>query len=238
MTKRYDAFAYIDGGILNNVDGATAWGESVTGLADRVFSKEFQHFKIRDPFSGKAIPVTMTFLYARALPAHFNGPGRHIPFVGSQYASLTGAIKNTLKPVIDADDLDIKEQLYDLRLNYFQSLSEDTYVRGTQTTSQNIWSDLSEENNMHTLLEVKRKIETLVSSLAYNFSEATERARFTSDAQRLLAPDAGIKYREANVVFNMNAWEEERSILHCYLDMTFRTISKRAIIEIDINKRV
>jgi hypothetical protein len=238
LTKRYDAFGFIDGGILNTTTDAIAWGETMTGLSDRVFSKEFQHFKIRDPFSGKAIPVTMTYLFARVLPAHFAGPGNHIPFVGEAYASLTGAIKNTLKPVVDADDMDVKEELYNLRLNYFQALAENTFVRGTQTTSQNIWSDLSEENNMHVLLEMKRRIEQMVSGLAYNFADAEERARFTEDANRVFEGFAGTKVREATIAFDMNAWEEERSIIHCYMGVTFRTMAKRAVVEIDINKRV
>jgi len=44
--------------------------------------------------------------------------------------------------------------------------------------------------------------------------------------------------RDADVSFAMNKWEEERSILHCYLWVIFKTINKRQIIEIDINKRV
>ena len=35
----------------------------------------------------------------------------------------------------------------------------------------------------------------------------------------------------------MNAWEAERSIMHCYVAIQFRTLNKRTIIEIDVNKR-
>ena len=35
----------------------------------------------------------------------------------------------------------------------------------------------------------------------------------------------------------MSEWEAERSIMHAYLSVVFRGIFKRAIIEIDINKR-
>lgn len=238
LTKRYDAYGFIDAGILNTTTDALAWGEAMSGLSDRIFSKEFQHFKIRDPFSGKAIPVTMTYMFARAIPAHFIGAGNQTPFVGENFATLNGAIKNTIKPVVDADDLDVKEKLYNLRLNYFQALAENTFVRGTQTTSQNIWSDLSEENNMHVLLEMKRKLEAMVAGLSYNFAEAEDRQRFTEDANRLFDGYAGVKVRTATVNFDMNKWEEERSIIHCYMAVTFRTMAKRAIIEIDINKRV
>jgi hypothetical protein len=238
MVKRYDAYCFIDGGILNTVTDAIAWGESMEGLGDRIFSKEFQHYKIRDPFTGKIIPVTITFFYALRLATHFRTNGNQVPFVGEDFATLTGAIKNSLKPVVDADDSETKEALYKLRLNYFQALSENTFVRGTQSTSQNIWSDLSEEHNMHVLLEMKRKLENMIAGLSYNFAEADDRSRFSEDANRMFEGYAGNKVRSASVSFSMNAWEEERSILHCYLGVIFRTISKRSVVEIDINKRV
>lgn len=239
INKRYDAYGYIDAGIINTLTDAIKWGESMLGLGNRIFSKEFQHFKIRDPFSGKNIPVTVTFFFARMLPNHFKNYGPHIPFVGETYATLTGAINGSLKPVVDADDLEMKEKLYNLRLNYFQSLSENTFVRGTQTTSQNKWSDLSEENNMRVLLEMKRKLEDMCASLIYDFAEAEDRKRFTEDANRLFANGyVGIKVRSAEVKFEMSPFEEERNILHCYLAVVFRTMAKRVIVEIDINRRV
>jgi hypothetical protein len=238
LIKRYDAYGFVDAGILNSITDALAWGQSIKGLGDRVFSKDFQHYKTRDPFTGKIIPVTVTYRYASELPFHFLNVGNHIPFVGEQYTTLTGHIKNSLSPMIDADDSENKEKLYLLRLNYFQSVAENLFVRGTQSTAQNIWSDLSEENNMHVLLEIKRIIETMVGGLAYNFAEKAERIRFKETAQRLINPFVGTKIREGTVDFQMSPWEEERSILHCYLGVTFRTLGKRGIIEIDINKRV
>lgn len=238
MIRRYDAAGYIDGGILNTLTDAIAWGEAMLGLGDRIFSKEFQHYKVRDPFTGKNMPVTVTYLYASAIPFHYKNFGNQTPFVGEQYARLAGAIKNTLRPVVDADDLDVKEELYGLRLNYFQALAENTYVRGTQGTSQLTWSDLSEENNMHVLLEMKRRLEGMVAGLSYNFAEPEDRKRFTEDADRLFAEYRGTKVREAAVEFSMSPWEEERSILHCNLAVVFRTMAKRAIIEIDVNRRV
>lgn len=237
ITKRYDAFGIIDGGILNSLTDAIEWGTNMYDLGDRVLSKEFQHYKVRDPFTGKIMPVTITYLYANKLPAHFSTNGNQRPFVGEAFAKLTGAIKNSLAPVVDADDDAIKEQLYNLRLNYFQAIAENTYVRGTGGTSQTIWSDLSEENNMHVLLEMKRLLENMVSRNLYDFAEQEDRNRFTEDADRLFEPFRGVKCREAEIEFSMTPWEETRSILHCNLAVVFRTVAKRGIIEIDVNPR-
>lgn len=238
MLKRYDAFGYVDGGILNTPTEAIEWAESMANLGDKVFSKECMSYDIKDPFSGKVITMTATYFLAMSLPTHFKVNGKQTPFTGETFAKVTGHVKGSVRPIIDADDFDIKERLYNLRVNYFECVAEDTFVRGTQGTSQNVWSDLSEENNMHNLLEMKRKIEAIVASKTYNFAEAEDRKKFTEQAERLLSDYIGPKVRSATVSFAMNKFEEERSILHCYLEVTFRTMSKRGIIEIDINKRV
>jgi hypothetical protein len=78
----------------------------------------------------------------------------------------------------------------------------------------------------------------MVGGLSYNFANKAERIRFTETAQRLINPFVGTKIAEGVVEFQMSPWEEERSILHCYLGVKYRTLGKRGIIEIDINKRV
>lgn len=237
LTKRYDAEGYIDAGILNTKTDALAWGESMSAIGDRIFSKQFQNYKIHDPFTGKAIQVTVTYYLARMLANHIKNVGNQNPFTGKDFAQLTGYIKGSLQPVVDADDLDFKEQLYNYRMNYFETIAENTHVRGTQTTSQNIWSDLSEEHNMLVLLEMKRALENMVSTTTYKFAEVADRKRYEADAKELLTPFIGTKVRSATVQFGMSKWEETRSILHSYLAVVFNTISKRNIVEIDINPR-
>lgn len=235
--SRYDAFVHLDGGLLNNISEALEWGQTMSYEAeDRVISKNFQHFKIKDPFTGKKIPVTITYMLAATLPKHIMVNGDHIPLVGEKYAKLTGIVKNSLCPFIDADELEIKEQLYDLRLNYFECLQENTFVRGTQQTSQEIDTDLSEEHNVYVMLDMKRIVENKVSSNLYDFAEPEDRVRFKQDCDDALVTFKH-KVREFNVEFGMDEYEESRGILHCYLAVVFKSIAKRGIVEIDINRR-
>mgnify|MGYP001168685913 CR=1 FL=1 len=238
IIKRGDIFGYIDAGIINTIDNAIEWGEEMKIYADRLFSKQFQHYYIKDPFSGKNIPMTVTHFLASKLPEHFRTVGNHVPFAGQTNATLTGIIKDSLKPVLDADDEETKEKLYELGLNYFECVAENTYVRGVQNTSQKEISDLSEESNMHVTLEFKRILEDLILANTFNFADGNERAEFTEAAQRILNPYIGVKCRSASVQFAMSPYEEERNILHCYLSIIFKSIVKSAFIEIDINKRV
>lgn len=236
--KRYDARCVLDCGILSTATQVIHFLDEIANIDDFIISKETQNYIIRDPFNGKRINVTSTYYIAENLPTHIMTFGSQTPFVGQGYALLSGHVRNSIKPMIDADDLETKEEIYTRRANYFECIAEDTFVRGAQGTSQTVWSDLSEENNVTVLLEMKRMLEDFVSSKLYNFAEAEDRKSFTDSADRMFMDYKSTKVRDYNVYFDMNAFEEERSILHCYLSVTFRTLAKRGIIEIDINKRV
>lgn len=238
ILKRYDAYGMLDGGLLYTARDAELWLEENASVADFIICKEVSHAQIKDPFTGRAIPMTYPYFYAATIGNHDENYGNQTPFQGEKFAKLTGYIKNTVRPAIDADDLETKETLYTARANFIECIAEDSYIRGVQGTSQNNWSDLSEENNVRVLLEMKRKLEEYVSSKIYNFAEPEDRLRFTEAATRMFEPYIGNKCRTCSVYFDMNPWEEERSILHCYLSVVFRTMAKRGIIEIDINKRV
>lgn len=235
--KRGDFRLYLDSGIISTLTEATEYGKRMEAISDRNVSKEFQHYVTRDPFTRKNIVVTTTYYLIKELTKHICVNGAQYPFTGENYAKLTGHTSNSLKPVVDVDDLEAKEQLYNLRMNYYEAVAENTFVRATQSTSQAEWSDLSEESNALVLLEMQNLLEDLVYSLTYNFASAEDRTRYTEDATRLLESFQGSKVESATVFFDMSTWESERSILHCYLAVTFRGMVKRGVIEIDINKR-
>lgn len=238
-TKRGDCECYIDAGIHYDVDSVIAWNDSeaVQAINNFAVHKEMAHYSIMDPFTGRKIPMTITYFYSYAMPSHLSNNNLNIPFVGERYSKLTGHIKNSLYPLIDCDEEDVKEKLYERNLNYYEAIAENTFVRGTQQTSQNVISDLSEEHNVRVLLAMKRELETMTRSNCYDFAEPDDRKLYTEAADRKLE-----KYknycRSASVEFTMNPYEEEQEIIHCYLAVIFKTINKRGIVEIDINPRV
>jgi hypothetical protein len=134
--------------------------------------------------------------------------------------------------------MEIKEKLYaDYRINYIEALDEDTYIRGTQMTSQHDASDLSEENNVRVLLEIKRKIERLASKRRYRWSERDDLRLFQAGCEQYFSEYNGTKCRSCSIRVDMSAWEETRYIVHIYLEVVFKTFQKTAIIEIDVNPR-
>ena len=133
--------------------------------------------------------------------------------------------------------MDIKEKLYENRVNYFETLEENVYQRCSQNTAQSINSDLLEENNMNTLFAIKRIIEKDCWSELYDFTSAEDRVRFTEFEMAKFSNWQGSKVDTIEITFDVNEWEAERSIVHCYVAVQFRNLNKRTIIEIDVNKR-
>lgn len=237
--NRYDAACHLDTNLINNVDDLeTFYTQSLSGLNERIVSFDAHMFRTTDPITGKIIPATITLWLASKYPQHFNVYGNHTPMAGEEYGLMYGFQKNSIKPVIDADDEDVKELLYDkLHMNYVECIAENRFMRGTQETSQNFWSDLSEENNMLVLLEVKRKIERLAASHRYRWSDPDDLRLFKEDCKEIFSSYQGTKCRTLDIEVSSNAWETTRYITHIYLAIVFRTFQKRAIIEIDVNPR-
>lgn len=233
---REDCICYIDAGTETTMAQVDNIIEDYSIFNTRNISKEFQHYTVKDLETQKKCEVTVTYFYAQMLPKHFRDNGTHVPFVKS-YSQLSGHIKNSLEPAVDDTDNEIKEKLYKNRINYFELVEENVYQRCSQNTAQNISSDLLEENNMNTLFELKRKLERDCWANLYNFTSAEDRARFTESEKAKFASWEGRKLDTFDIRFDVNEWEAERSIVHCYVSVQFRNLNKRTIIEIDVNKR-
>lgn len=235
---RNDGLFYIDTGIRSSFGAMdiNSMIEQYSIFANRLFSKNVHHFTTKDPITKKRIQVTITYFLADEFWRHCVNNGVYLPFVKSR-CQLSGHIKNTLVPTVEDYETDLKEKLNSNRFNYFETIEDNVYQRATQNTAQSINSDLLEESNVHLLYEAKRIIEKDINANLYNFNEPDDRTRF-KDFETEKFRDWNGKYVESiDITFKANKWELERSIIHCYVGMTFRGIYKRAIVEIDIQRR-
>lgn len=233
---REDCLLYLDMGTETTLAQIDNLIEQYKIFNTRNMSKEFQHYTTRDYETRKKIEVTTTFFFAQKLASHYRKYGSHIPFVKA-YTQLTGHIKDSLEPVVDDVDMDLKDKLYNNRVNYFETIEENVYQRCSQNTAQVENSDLMEENNMNTLFLLKKMLERDCWNRLYDFTSAEDRARFSEVETAKFAPWRGVKLDTITITFDVNEWEMERSIVHCYVAIQFRNLMKRCIIEIDVNKR-
>lgn len=250
VVVRNDAPLYLDCGIemesfsKSNINSLirdyaifSTIGSDKTGIENHcLISKNTQHFMVRETPSQKRVKVSITYFLAQQFADHVIDYGTHIPMVKAK-AQLTGHIRDTLEPSIEDYEADLKEELYQNNFNYFETLDDNVFQRATQTTAQTDLTDLSEENNVFTLYAIKRIIETDIHSRLYDFADASEREHFSAFEKAKFSDWTGSKVLSIDIEFRVNKWEFDRSILHCYVAVVFRGLQKRAILEIDINKR-
>ncbi len=233
---RNDCLLYLDAGTETTKAGIDNLIGDYARFNSRNVVKEFQHYTVKDPGTMKKCEVTVTYFYAQKLPSHYQNYGSWIPFVKAR-CELTGHIKNSLEPAVDDLEMELKEKLYVNRFNYFETIDENVYQRAAQNTAQMDNSDLMEENNMNTLFALKKQLERDCWNSLYDFTSVEDRARFSESEQAKFASWIGSRVDTLSIVFDANAWEMERSIVHCYVSVQFRNMMKRVIIEIDVNKR-
>lgn len=213
-------------------------GDLEVYINNRAEAIDAYYGKIKDPVSYQLIKVTSTYQLASSYPNLFaqNG-GKHVPLAGSAYAILSDFISGSAYPVYD-DDLDsnVLDELTDLRVNFLKVNSSKQIVRGSQSTRQEISTNLSELSNMFVLNDIKRDCEMLCEQYEYNFSEESDLQRFNKAADIIASKysDAQVKSIEAR--FDQNSWESERGILHLYVAMVHKDIIKISIVEIDVNR--
>ena len=199
-------------------------------------SKNTQYYTVKESTTSKRVKVTINYFLAPQYAQHVSTVGPHVPFVKS-YAELDGHIRDSLTPSIEDYETELKEELYTHRFNYFETIDENVFQRATQSTSQTEETDLVEENNVTVLYEIKRIIEKDVQQELYNFADDATRSSFAAYQKARFAPWVGVRILSLDISFTANKWEAEHSIVHCYLAVVFRGLQKRAIVEIDINKR-
>jgi hypothetical protein len=236
--KRGDMLVYLDCGLLQTTADLKNMANSLASIDTYLVSLNSGMMYTADPITGKNIPVSILLWMASRYPAHVYNNGWYTPFAGERYAIVSGysSVKK-IKPVYDEElDADTLEELYaDYHINYLQALDEDTIVRGTQITCQSKTSDLSKENNVMLTLEVKRKIERLISKNRYNWTSNDDIRNFKNDCEQVFSSYAGTKCASLSIDVQQSAWERTRYILHVYLVMVFRKYQERGIVEIDLN---
>jgi hypothetical protein len=154
-----------------------------------------------------------------------------------EYTYSGEMIRDTFAPDIDLIDWDVKETLYKSRINYWLTTDEGrTVQRACQNTRQTDASALLEENNVRVLNTLKKNLERAQQGYLFEWSDPTVRKSYTQAQMDVYRPWIGTIVEDINIVFKANEFEEERMMMHCYVDVKFRNIAKRIICEININK--
>lgn len=206
------------------------------------------YYEIFDPITNKRIKVTTSYFLAQNLIPHIMSEGLNKPFTYN-YAQLRAIqrdraltvkgnmIRDTFRPDIDLIDWDVKERLYTSRINYYLTTEEGRVVqRAVQNTRQRDASALLEESNVRVLNRLKKGLDKACRGYLYEWNEPEVRKGYTEAQMQIYRPWIGTMVQDLQIVFAANDWEQGRMIMHCYVEVAFRDIVKRIILEINIQR--
>lgn len=239
--KRGDCMAMLDCGTgITTKASVKAYIDENFGSSvnNRVVCIEPYCMKVRDPYTSKAVTVTSTYWLSSRYPVHIQEwNGKHRPLAGNTFGIIDGYIRDSVYPIFDEDlDSTIMDELAEAHINFAKYNANQVVVRAMQDTKQTKQTNLSEQNNVLILLDIKRDCERLCAAYEYDFSEPTDIARFNTDVEIIAARYRDAQVRSINAYFDKNDWESERNILHLYVEMVHKDLVKITIIEIDVNR--
>ena len=235
---RNDARVNLDANIISSLSNTVIKNliKNYSVFDNHMVSVDIQNYETREYSTNKRCQVTTSYFLSAQYIDHVNENGIHIPFVRDN-CTLTGHIKDSLQPIVEEYDIDVKERLYNHRLNYFECIGENLFYRAVQNTTQKSETDLLEESDSTILFTLKRMVERDVESQIYNFADETVRKDFITVEKAKYASWIGSMVQSLDFNFATSEYEFNHSILHLYVAVVFRGLTKKAIIEIDINKR-
>lgn len=235
---RQDTRAFLDTGIVNTLSTSSARSLiNLYGIFDnRDISVDIHNYKVTDPDTGKKCNVTISYFNAQQYADHINAGNFYRPMV-KDYCQLSGHVRDSLLPVIDDYEKELKEMLKNARLNYYEPIDDNVYQRGIQNTTQKDESDCLEENNVCILHELVNAIEKDANSEIYNFADIDTRSTFVNTEKAKYDSWTGTYVDSWDLTFATSTYEFNHQIMHLYISMTFRGLNKIVVAEVDLNKR-
>jgi hypothetical protein len=250
QNRKHDFVLYLDNGTSDNMITKASSYITKVDMDEATnywnVSIDAYYGKIKDPYNQRIIEVTSTYNLAKNLPLHWKTyDGKHIPYAGSLYGVIDSYLPNSVFPLMDKDiDADHMDQCIAEHINYAQINSKGDVIRGTQSSryptigDADTMSNLTELNNAHIVLDIKKDVEKLLENFAYNFNEDEDVIKFNRRAEVITAKYAAAQVKKITANFERTDEEAEYGILHLYITVVHKSLVKIAIVDIDVNRGV
>jgi hypothetical protein len=156
-------------------------------IPDKFTAIYHNSYNVNDPYTYKEITVTIGYHIAQLLYSHFvNGSSR--PFAGQLYGvTLDGVVDGTLNyiPTKRPNDIDEKEELDDLRVNY-ASYYDGILTVETEYTSQTNYTQFSYINNIILVQDLIKSIRSRCPKIRYTFIDGDDLTFYQQEIQKVI----------------------------------------------------
>ena len=190
----------------------------------------------REASTGKKVKLTSTY-YLASTDSTFRQTYGETESRTNTKAILTGHIKNSVYPAISEAEKELKQELYNARINYFEDEGNNTFYRATQSMYVHTDSVLIEETNVIALFRLKKILEDEFRDKRNEITTPKKRSEFRDHLLEKYSYMVGTYFDTLDIQYKSNEYEQRRNITHCYAAVTFPQRSKVTLIEIDVNER-
>ena len=190
----------------------------------------------RESSTGKKVKLTSTF-YLASTDSTFRQTYGETESRTNSRAVLTGHVKNSVYPAIAENEQELKDALYQARINYFEDEGNDVYYRATQSMYVKSDSVLLEEPNVIALFRLKKILEDEFRDKRNEVTTAARRREFRDELLEKYSYLVGTYFDSLDILYKANEYEQKRNITHVYAAVTFPMRSKVTLIEIDVNEK-
>ena len=246
-TRKEDHITYYDLGLdISSLSDPYSISEELDMYASHwTYAIDAYYGKIKDPYNLKIIEVTSTYNLALKLPTHWKKyNGKHVPYAGD-YGVIDTYIKDSIYPVYD-DSIDSKylDKLKDAHINYAQIDAKGRVLRANQDTrypeigTSLTVSNLTELNNCHIILDIKKDAEAIAAEFLYHFNEDSDLSVFNIRLETLTSKYAVAQVKKITAKPARTDEEAELGILHLYIEVVHKALVKIVQIDIDVNRGV
>lgn len=239
--RKYDAMTYLDGGMLTTVSEYGSWLNDMRDVFTYNLLKDCGCYKYRDvDFTGKVIPMTVTYYLAAKLPTHMSIRGLTEPMARDNATLVAGVdyIKGTFFPVIDPDSNDAKKVFYRYHANCYESVTRDKVQRAWAITTCQEESDRSDEFNEYILHRGIKIAYDLLNTKIYKIGEESDRQAYQKQAEKEISYQLAAYLRSVSVEFVMSAQDEKQNRMRLKMRMVFKTVIHQGAVEVYLDPRV
>lgn len=241
--RKYDCMTYLDMCCTLTTSGLISMATTLKNVSGFNVIKDGHCYKSRDVlYTGKVCQFTITHWLAKALPNHMKSDdtiwGMPLARDTAILRAGTDYIRGTFFPVIEPDSDDIKETLYKLRVNVYETLTYNSVQRSTAITTCKSKSDRLLEMNEYILQRAIKISYDLLASKIYKLGEESDRAQYEQDASDILSNKLNKYVRSASVEFEMTPEDEKKSLLRLKLRLTFKTVIQQGELVVYLDPRV
>jgi len=216
-----DVMTYVNNYVADGANGTIA-----RNYATALYG---QSFVCADTYSGGDIAVDFTYILASMIPEHDLAYGSYVPMAGARRGVITGFKKISFNPNDEQQDT-----LYRAKVNYAMQTTAGTRIN-SNLTLQDKNSALSNINNVRTCYKIIRAVEDMSDKYEFEFADTDTFNAFQNELNSTLASFSSAVKSLVGTVYQTE-YDKEQKIARIRLEVVFKDILERIIIELNVGR--